>query len=376
MNDFALSCKQLTVGYDGTPLLKDLNFSLPRGAILCLIGPNGAGKTTIIKTLISQIKPIEGTVYLSGSKLSELKSQERARELSIVLTRPVQTELMNCYEVVATARHPYTGRFGVLNLEDEAAVAAALQEVGVSHLAKRDFRLCSDGEKQRVMLARALCQDASVMILDEPTSHLDLRHKLDFLGIVQKLARRGITIVMSLHELELAVRIADLIACVKGDSLTRLGSPAEIFADGYAASLYDLPRPEAFDANSFPELPRSSGEPTHFVLAGAGGASHLMRALQRADVAFNCGILADNEADFAVATALATEVIWTRPRQVPNAREVARAKSLLSQAENVLFSTAEEELCNLGEAWQELISEAKRLNKPIQMAEEYLHYGI
>ena len=184
MEEFYFYTEGLTVGYEGVPLIKNIGIRLKRGEILTLIGPNGAGKTTILKSIIRQLAPLEGMVYLDGKKMRELSGKELSKKLSVVLTGRVRPELMTCEDVVATGRYPYTGKFGVLSEADRRIVRESMELVHIEELADRDFMQTSDGQKQRVMLARAICQEPDMIVLDEPTSFLDMKYKLEFLSII------------------------------------------------------------------------------------------------------------------------------------------------------------------------------------------------
>ena len=223
MEEYYFYTEGLTVGYHGVPLIKNIKISLKKGEILTLIGPNGAGKTTILRSIIKQLKPLDGVVVLDGKETEQISGKELSRKLSVVLTERVRPEMMTCKEVVATGRYPYTGKFGVLSKEDWKLVDEAMELVHIHELADRDFSKTSDGQKQRVMLARAICQQPDIIILDEPTSFLDIRYKLEFLAIIQNMSReRNLSVIMSLHELDLAGRISDKIACVRGDKVIDL----------------------------------------------------------------------------------------------------------------------------------------------------------
>ena len=170
----------LSVGYHGKELIKEIGISLKRGEIVTLIGPNGAGKSTILKTIAKQLQEICGSVYVENTRLCELPEKELAKKMSIVFTERITPELMTVADVVAMGRYPYTGGLGILTPKDEAVVAQCMEQIRISPLKERNFMSLSDGQKQRVLLAKALCQEPEILILDEPTSYLDVRKKLVF----------------------------------------------------------------------------------------------------------------------------------------------------------------------------------------------------
>ena len=173
-----LYTQKLTVGYDGVPLVRDIQIEINTGEIVTLIGPNGAGKTTILRSIIQQLPPLCGVVWLNEQRFDQMPGKDRAQKLSVVLTERIHPEMMSCEDVVATGRYPYTGKFGILSQLDWEIVHSSMDLVHISQLRERDFNKISDGQKQRVMLARALCQQPDVIVLDEPTSFLDIRYKL------------------------------------------------------------------------------------------------------------------------------------------------------------------------------------------------------
>ena len=166
--------KELAIGYGSAPLASDITLGAVPGQILALIGPNGAGKSTLLKTLAGQLAPLGGAVLLDGRSLTDYTGPARARKLALMLPHTRRTELTSCFEVAAAGRIPYTGRLGILSDADRQAVRDALELVGASPLAGRDFNCISDGQRQRVLLARAICQQPGVLLLDEPTSFLDV----------------------------------------------------------------------------------------------------------------------------------------------------------------------------------------------------------
>lgn len=211
---FPLILKNLAVGYGRSPLHSGISLSLRAGEILTLIGPNGSGKSTILRTIIRQLEPIDGAVILDSEDLKSYKPKELAKKISVLLTSGVKPELLTCRDVVASGRYPHTGHFGLLNSEDEKAVYEAISLVQAGDFAQKDFMCVSDGQKQRIMFARALCQNPKLLVLDEPTSYLDIKWRLEMLEILKNLAQKGVTIIASLHEIDLALKISHRILCV------------------------------------------------------------------------------------------------------------------------------------------------------------------
>ena len=237
-----LHTEKLTVGYDGKPILRDVTLSVRPGEILTLLGANGAGKSTLLKTLIGQLPPISGAAFLYGKPMGDMNGDEIARTLSIVMTSRVDGELLTVEDVVSSGRYPYTGRLGVLCAHDREVVADAMRRMSVEELRTRRFQRLSDGQRQRVLLARALCQEPRILVMDEPTSFLDLRYQLELLSLLRDMAfLRKIAVILSTHELEFARRVSDTVACIRGGVVERAGPPGEILTPDYIERLYDIP---------------------------------------------------------------------------------------------------------------------------------------
>ena len=337
-----LTMQDLTVGYDGIPLIKNINLSVRPGEILTLIGPNGSGKSTILKTITKQLKTIGGSVFLGKESMRELTDSEISRHLSMVMTERIHTELLSGRDVVATGRYPYTGRLGILSQQDWQKVDEAIALVHAGEVQQQDFRRISDGQRQRLMLARAICQDTQVLLLDEPTSYLDMGFKLDILTTIRMLARKkNLAVIMSLHELDLAQKISDTIACVKGDRIDRVGTPEEIFSGDYVQQLYGL-KPQQFDpqtGQAFLEKPE--GAPEVFVIGGGGTGLAVYNRLQRQNIPFAAGILQENDVEYAAASALATQV-FSEKAFFPVAEETfLRAKQMLDACDACICALTE-----------------------------------
>ena len=323
---------RLAVGYGGKPLIENICLHVRRGEIMTLIGPNGAGKSTILKTLARQLTPMAGAVYLDKQALGQMAEKELAQRLSIVTTERIDPELMTCRDIVSTGRYPYTGRLGLLRAEDRTIVENALAQVHAGELAELPFAQVSDGQRQRVLLARALCQQPDVILLDEPTSFLDIHHKLELLDILKNLVRQQrLAVVMSLHELDLAQRVSDIVVCVEKSGALRMGPPEQIFTEENIRALYGLTQESYNPLFGCAELPPVQGEPQIFVIGGGGSGIPVYRRLQRMGVPFAAGILHRNDLDYPVARALAAELVEEAAYQPVTAGTLARALAVLER---------------------------------------------
>ncbi len=329
--------ENMTVGYGKTPLIRQIGIHVKAGEIVTLIGPNGAGKSTILRSVIRQLGLLEGTVYLDGMPMKGMGEREIAKRMSILMTERIHPELMNCEDVVGTGRYPYTGRMGILTAEDRGKVREAMELVHAWDLASRDFSQISDGQKQRILLARAICQDPSVIVLDEPTSFLDIRHKLELLTILKDLVRRKkVAVLMSLHELDLAQKLSDYIVCVKGEYIERCGTPEEIFTSSYITGLYGITKGSYYAEFGCLEMEPVKGKPQVFVIGGNGSGIPVYRRLQRMGIPFAAGILHENDVDYPIARALASQVISEMPFEPIREETYDRAAEVLASCGQVI----------------------------------------
>lgn len=337
MGEVCLRTEDLSVGYNGKPLIRQIALRLRRGEIVTLIGPNGAGKSTILKSIIRQLDLVRGAVYLDGRDMAGLTERDVSLSMSVLMTAHVRPELMTCFDVAATGRYPYTGRLGILTREDREKVYQCLELVHAADLAGADFSRISDGQRQRVLLARALCQEPEVMVLDEPTSFLDIRHKLELLAILKDMVRqRKLAVLMSLHELDLAQKISDFVVCVRGDVIDRQGPPEEIFTSDYIMDLYGAARGSYNALFGSLELEAPRGQPEVFVIGGGGAGIPVYRRLQRQGVPFAAGVLQESDLDFPVASALAAQVVSEKPFQPIGPEALRQAEALMDRCRRVI----------------------------------------
>ncbi len=342
--------ESLSVGYNGRALIHDIDIAIEKGEIVTLIGPNGSGKSTILKSVTRQLRLIGGKVWIQTEELERISQRALAKKMAVVLTERMKPELMTCRDVVATGRYPYTGRLGLLSEEDEDMVTAAMERVHALELSDRDFNAISDGKRQRVLLARAICQDPEIIILDEPTSYLDIRHKLELLSILRSMAKeKGITVIMSLHEIDLAQKISDKIICVKGEIIARFGAPNEVLSEAVVRDLYEL-TDGSYNADfGSIELPRPEGEPEVVVFSAAGSGIGVFRQLQKQNIAFCCGILYTNDIDYSVARHLAARIIEEKPFCTVSEASLQKAREEIDRCRLVIDAGVE-----LGEGNREI----------------------
>ena len=236
-----LETKDLCVGYEKKTVVGHVDLTVYAGEVLVLLGPNGSGKSTLLKSIAGQLDKIAGTVYLNGKDLHEQAANQVAKQMSLLLTDRPAAELMTCREVVSAGRYPYTGRLGILSQEDRVIVERCLARMGAQELAERPFNSLSDGQRQRVLLARALCQEPEILVLDEPASYLDIRYQLELAKALRSLAKDdGLAIIVSLHDIDLTRRCADRVLCLKDGKADRLGDAGQILTADYLEKLFSL----------------------------------------------------------------------------------------------------------------------------------------
>jgi len=228
--DLAIGYRRRTEG--DICLAHGLNLALQRGKLVGLLGSNGVGKSTLLRTLAGRQKPLAGRVLLARQDLATLSPMALARRLSIVLTLAPQPRLMNGYALVALGRHPHSDWLGRLSANDHETVAWAIEAVGADDLADLPLAELSDGQRQKLMIARALAQEADIMLLDEPTAYLDLRRRVETMQLLKQLARSAArTILVSTHDLDLALRSCDQL-WLMSDAGIITGAPEDLVLDG------------------------------------------------------------------------------------------------------------------------------------------------
>ena len=220
-----LEIRGLSVGYK-RPVLSDLDMEIRKGALVSLLGPNGAGKTTLLRTLARRLSPVSGTILLKGRPLSGYRADELAKIISVVLTDRAAPPMLTVLEYVALGRHPHQSLWGRLSEGDLRVVENSLASVKGEGLAAKLVDRLYDGERQKAALARALAQEPELMLLDEPTAHLDLKHRLEVMTILRSLcAQKGLAVLAAIHDVDVAAKVSDLVVTVRDGGLASFGRP-------------------------------------------------------------------------------------------------------------------------------------------------------
>nr|WP_277879776.1 ABC transporter ATP-binding protein [Coleofasciculus sp. FACHB-SPT9] len=236
-----LSTRRLTLAYEGVPIIKNLDLAIPEGKITALVGANGCGKSTLLRGLARLLKPRNGTVYLDAADLFKLSTKEVAKQLGILPQGPVAPEGLTVRDLVALGRYPYQNWLQQWSKEDERLVALALATTGMTELAERSLDTLSGGQRQRAWIAMALAQDTEILLLDEPTTFLDLAHQIEVLDLLLELNQtQGRTLVMVLHDLNQACRYADYLVAVKEGCVYAHGTPMQVMTEAMVREVFGL----------------------------------------------------------------------------------------------------------------------------------------
>ena len=236
-----LSINDVSIRYEARTVLRHISLDVNAGEVLALIGPNGVGKSTLIRTCSGTLKPIGGRVTIDGQDVHRLRVEDRAKLIAVVPQAVRLPEMFTVFETVLMGRTPYLGWLGRESEQDRSAVQAALERTATLELADRPIGELSGGEQQRMLIARALAQAARILLLDEPTAHLDLKHQASVLGLICDLAHvENYAVLIALHDLNLAAQYADRVALLSNSTLAAIGAPEEVLTEENLSPAYGL----------------------------------------------------------------------------------------------------------------------------------------
>ena len=270
-----LRMNNISLGYGGQPILKDISLEANPGELVGIIGPNGSGKSTLLKSIIRILKPYSGQIFINGNSLDKLKHNDLAQLVAIVPQNPVLPELFTALEIVLMGRTPHLGLLRYESSKDLAIVQKSMEVTQTEHLAERRIGEISGGEKQRLVIARALAQEPKILLLDEPTAHLDINYQVETLELVRRLCvEQNLIVLIALHDLNLAVQFCNRLVILNGGIIYSQGTPeaivnAKTIKDVYGVDVCVLPHP----VNKLPA--------TLVVRANINGGSHSLAPGER-----------------------------------------------------------------------------------------------
>lgn len=315
-----ITVEGLRFSYNDSPLLDGIDLTVPKGEVLVIVGPNGSGKTTLLKNISGILSPAVGTVYLNMIRLTDLSNTELARYLAAVEQEREIGFDFTVREIVALGRLPHRGRFARETRTDKQWIARAMELANVAPFAERSIRELSGGEKQRVFLAMALAQNPRVLLLDEPTTYLDINHQLQIMEIVRQQAANGLTIVMALHDLNLAAQYADRVAILHRGRLLAVGRPADVLTEANIKQAFQTevivgknPVTNSIYINTVPQkskAPTSLGK-LHIICGGGSGVAVLHSLADR--FSLSVGVVSPLDSDFQVAEHLGAKLVTEAP---------------------------------------------------------------
>lgn len=343
-----LEVRQLTCGYDGPDVLKDVSLTVPRGGFVGLLGPNGSGKSTLLKAVTGVLPLRRGEVSLDGRSIASLSRREMARQVAVV---PQTTQVgfdFTAAEMVLMGRAPHQPAWGGESRQDLQVAEHALRRTSTLHLARRPVGALSGGELQRVILARALAQQPRLILLDEPTSHLDLNFQVEILQLLREMNRReGLTVLVVLHDINLAASFCDSVYLLKGGAVYAEGTPhqvitQEVLSAAYGADVVVIPHPVTGAPAVLPLPERPEPAPSQpgrvHVICGGGSGAMLLRTLAHSGYEVTAGVLDAGDSDYSVAEELGLRVATTAPFTPISEAAAEQCRAMVEQAQVVVLT--------------------------------------
>jgi len=360
--------KDVSVGYDSQIVVDKINISFMQGKMTCILGPNGSGKTTVLKTIANIISRIGGVVEITDMDVTDFKPSDLARELSVVLTHRMELSGMTGFDVAAMGRYPHTGFLGMLSQQDIHYVDQSIEICGASNLKHHYFHQLSDGEKQKILIARGLAQAANLILLDEPTSHLDIKHKLDVLETLKSISvHEGKTVICTLHEPELAIKCCDYLVLVKDDRILACGQTDDVIATGKLDELYGFSG-QLFDPRSGLVEFHSAASKDVFIIGTDDGTTSLLRRLNRQKTGFAAGVLHKNDLNYHIAKTMNAPLVAAEAFSEISADQIDQAFQMAKAYKHILVSRSP--LCTINSGNQVLVDRLIATGKEMKFAEE------
>ncbi|MHB1420190.1 MAG: ABC transporter ATP-binding protein [Bacillota bacterium] len=320
-----LKVNNIFCSYGSHQVLRGLTFEVPPGAFLGIIGPNGSGKSTLVKTLVATLKPSTGTVVLGDEDLYHMRPRVLARQVAVVPQNTAIEFNFTVQDIVLMGRNPYLGRFQSESGKDLQIARQAMEQTGTWELRDRPIAQLSGGETQRVILSRALAQEPKILILDEPTAHLDIAYQVELLGLLRRLNREnGVTVIAVLHDLNLAAQYADYLLLLNKGEIFSAGLPETVITEKNIGEVYSTSvlvdkhvitgKPQVTLLTNSPRTIQPGGEDTRIhMICGGGSGQHLMEELHQSGYRLTVGVLNVGDSDWYRSRALGVEVVEEAP---------------------------------------------------------------
>lgn len=356
LGDVALQYRDATLGYH-QPVVSDTTLAVRSGEVVGLIGPNGAGKSTMLRAVTGGARVLGGTLEVLGRSLATYDARSLARVVAALPQTVSATFRFSAREFVEMGRHPHLGRFSDLSAHDRAVIDEAMERTDTARLASEPVDTLSGGDLQRLTLAQTLAQEPTVLLLDEPTSHLDLNHRLQVLDLVRRLADDGLAVLAVFHDLDMAARYSDTLAAVHDGGIGPCGSPREVLTGALLGDVFGVSAVIGTDAVTGSvsvtpvlrrgETPQPLGVRVH-VVGGSGTAARLLRRLVLEGYEVTAGALNAGDTDHEVAVALGLRFVPLPPFAPVDAHAEAEAAALAAVADIVVVSATPFGSANLG----------------------------
>ncbi|MCT4662879.1 MAG: ABC transporter ATP-binding protein [Tissierellales bacterium] len=335
-----ISIKELVVGYGEEKVINAFSMDVDRGNLVSIMGSNGSGKTTLIKTLARMLPKIEGHVELDGKNIESYSERDYAKKISLVLTERPQNNLCTVYDLVALGRYPHTSFLGNLDDKDHNIIRESLELVGAIELSERLFSELSDGEKQKVMIARALAQDTEIIIMDEPTIHLDIKHKIEVLTIIRRLCKKkNITVIASLHDIDLALKNSDYVLFVKDRAVIGYGTPEALVNEHAVDYIFDIEKAtynKTLGTLEWKTVLANEDMQDIFVIGGGGYAADIYRMLNKIGYSVITGVLNEEDIDAIIAKSIGFKVVEEELFMPISNNKLSEAMDLVKNAKVVI----------------------------------------
>ncbi len=349
-NDAKLILSDVHAGYQDNDILKGITAEIGSGEFVGIVGPNGCGKTTLLRTISRSLKPKFGEISLDGINVYSISARDFARKVGVVPQETWVAFEFTVMEVVMMGRTPWLGRFSVESNHDREMAIDAMRRTGTEELADRQANALSGGERQRVMLARALAQEPDVLLLDEPTSHLDINYQFEMMDLVKGLNRRtGVTVVAVLHDLNLAAQYCDRILMVGKGIIEAVGTPEQVITpenieNVYGASVWVRKHPTTHRPYVIAGVKTAKMDdnllsaPVVHIIGGGGTGAPLMAKLARRGYRVTCGVLIEGDADHEVAEALGISNVTLPPFSLVNEEAFKRNLEMIRESDIVVMA--------------------------------------